>query len=69
MAATAKPTTTAASTNDKLTPADAKAIAQEGFIFGLPPVYIAQQADVMTNVGNPSREIISIDQKESAATR
>jgi hypothetical protein len=32
---------------------DAKAIAQEGFIFGLPLVYIAQQADVLTNVAKP----------------
>src|SRR5499426_3208381 len=37
----------------KLTPAEAKAIAQEGYAFGLPPVYIAQQADVMTNVEKP----------------
>jgi hypothetical protein len=36
-----------------LTPADAKAIAQDGFVFGLPPVYIALQADVMTNVAKP----------------
>ena len=36
-----------------LSPADAKAIAQEGFIFGLPPVYIAVQADTMTNVAKP----------------
>jgi hypothetical protein len=53
MAKTAKPTTTAASANDKVTPAEAKAIAQEGYIFGLPPVYIALQADVMTNVAKP----------------
>ena len=36
-----------------LSPADAKAIAQEGFIFGLPLVYIAVQADMMTNVAKP----------------
>src|SRR5262245_30846872 len=36
-----------------LTSADAKAIAQDGFAFGLPPVYIALQADVMTNVAKP----------------
>jgi hypothetical protein len=38
---------------EKLTPAEAKAIAQEGYVFGLPLVYIAQQADVMTNVAKP----------------
>jgi hypothetical protein len=32
---------------------DAKSIAEEGFVFGLPLVYIAQQADVMTNVSKP----------------
>src|SRR5262245_409773 len=32
---------------------DAKAIAQEGFVFGLPLVYIALQADVLTNVAKP----------------
>src|SRR5262245_4322749 len=32
---------------------DAKAIAQEGFLFGLPLVYIAVQADVLTNVAKP----------------
>ena len=36
-----------------ISPGDAKAIAQEGFIFGLPLVYIAVQADVMTNVAKP----------------
>lgn len=38
---------------EKLTPAEARAIAQEGFVFGLPPVYIALQADVLTNVAKP----------------
>ena len=32
---------------------DAGAIAQEGFVFGLPLVYIALQADVLTNVAKP----------------
>jgi len=32
---------------------DAKAIAEEGFVFGLPLVYIALQSDVMTNVAKP----------------
>ena len=32
---------------------EAKAIAQDGFIFGLPLVYIAVQADVQTNVAKP----------------
>ncbi len=36
-----------------ISPSDAKTIAQEGFIFGLPLVYIATQADVMTNVAKP----------------
>ena len=36
-----------------LSPADAKTIAQEGFLFGLPLVYIALQADTMTNVAKP----------------
>ena len=39
--------------DDKITPAEAKAIAQEGFIFGLPPVYIRLEADVLTNVAKP----------------
>src|SRR5262245_28341517 len=39
--------------NGQLTPAEAKTIAQEGYIFGLPPVYIALQADVLTNVAKP----------------
>src|SRR5262245_38008409 len=36
-----------------LTPVDAKAIAQDGYVFGLPLVYIALQADVLTNVAKP----------------
>ena len=36
-----------------LTPAEAKAIAQEGYVFGLPLVYIAVEADVLTNVAKP----------------
>jgi hypothetical protein len=36
-----------------LTPAEAKTIAQEGYVFGLPLVYIAVQGDVMTNVAKP----------------
>jgi hypothetical protein len=36
-----------------LTPAEAKAIAKEGYVFGLPPVYIALQLDVLTNVSKP----------------
>jgi hypothetical protein len=32
---------------------DAKAITQEGFIFGLPLVYIGIQDDVLTNVPKP----------------
>lgn len=38
---------------EKLTPEEARTISQEGFVFGLPPVYIAAQADVMTNVAKP----------------
>ena len=37
----------------KLTPAEAKAIARDGYIFGLPVVYIGMQADVQTNVAAP----------------
>src|SRR5499426_3584496 len=36
-----------------ISPADAKAIAQDGYVFGLPLVYIALQADIMTNVSKP----------------
>src|SRR5262245_13342840 len=42
--------------DEKLTPAQARAIAQEGYVFGLPPVYIALQADMMTNVSRPEGE-------------
>jgi len=37
----------------KLTPAEAKAIARDGYIFGMPLVYIGIQADVQTNVSKP----------------
>jgi hypothetical protein len=33
--------------------AEAKALARDAFLFGLPPVYIAQQIDQMTNVPRP----------------
>src|SRR5262245_47835129 len=36
-----------------ISPADVRSIAQDGFLFGLPPVYIALQADVLTNVAKP----------------
>jgi hypothetical protein len=39
--------------DDKLTPAEARAIAQDGYVFGLPLVYIAQEAEVLTNVAKP----------------
>src|SRR5262245_12637254 len=39
--------------DERLTPEDAKAVAPDGFVFGLPLVYIAQQAEVMTNVPKP----------------
>src|SRR5215510_4445837 len=42
-----------ASTRNTVTAADAKAIAQDGFEFGLPLVYIAQQADAQSNVSKP----------------
>src|SRR5262245_28525066 len=38
---------------NKISPSDAQAIAQDAYVFGLPPVYIAAQADVMTNVAKP----------------
>ena len=37
----------------ELAPADAKAIANDGYIFGLPLVYIGVQADAQTNVSKP----------------
>lgn len=36
-----------------ISPDEAKAIAQDGYIFGLPPVYIGIQAEVQTNVAKP----------------
>src|SRR5262245_54283679 len=36
-----------------VTPTEAKTIAQEGFVFGLPLVYTTLQGDVMTNVPKP----------------
>jgi hypothetical protein len=33
--------------------AEAKSIAEEGFVFGLPLVYIAMQADAQSNVAKP----------------
>src|SRR5262245_5349295 len=38
---------------NKISPTDTKAIAQDAYVFGLPPVYIALQADIMTNVAKP----------------
>jgi hypothetical protein len=38
---------------DKLTPAEAKAVAQEAYVFGLPLVYIAVQLETQTNVAKP----------------
>jgi len=37
----------------KLTAAEAREIAQKGYVFGLPLVYTTLQADVMTNVSKP----------------
>lgn len=37
----------------KLTPAEVKSIARDGYIFGLPLVYIGLQADMQTNVAAP----------------
>ena len=36
-----------------VSPGEARATTQEGFIFGLPLVYIAQEAEVLTNVAKP----------------
>jgi len=36
-----------------LTPAEARAIAQDAYVFGLPPVYITLNQDMMTNVPKP----------------
>src|SRR5262245_24896502 len=38
---------------EKLTPAEAKSIAQDGYVFGLPLIYTTLQADVLTNVAKP----------------
>jgi len=46
-------TSSSSSIGRNVTAAEAKAIAQEGYVFGLPLVYIAQQADVLTNVPRP----------------
>jgi hypothetical protein len=39
--------------SDKLTPAEARAIAQEAYVFGLPLIYIAVNQDVLANVAKP----------------
>jgi hypothetical protein len=44
---------TSSPANRDVTPAEAKAIAQDGYVFGLPLVYIATQADMETNVSKP----------------
>ena len=36
-----------------ISPAEAKAIAQEAYVFGLPLVYVSVQADVLSNVPKP----------------
>src|SRR5262245_56851918 len=38
---------------DALTSEEAKAIARDGYVFGLPLVYIAQESSVLTNVAKP----------------
>jgi hypothetical protein len=38
---------------DKLTPAEAKSLAKEAFIFGMPPVYIALNQEILTNASKP----------------
>jgi hypothetical protein len=38
---------------DKLTPEEAREIAQQTFVFGLPPVYLSLQADVLSNAPKP----------------
>jgi len=38
---------------DKLTPEEAREIAQQVFVFGLPPVYLSLQADVLSNAPKP----------------
>ena len=42
-----------AQTRSSPTPAEAEAIAKEAYIFGLPLVYIATQADAQTSVAKP----------------
>ena len=43
---------------DKLTAAEARSVAQEGYVFGLPLVYIALQMDAQTNaVGRDGRRV------------
>jgi hypothetical protein len=36
--------------HDKLTPADARAVALEAYVFGLPPVYLALSRQIIPNV-------------------
>jgi len=38
---------------DKLTPDEAREIAQQAFVFGLPPVYLSLQADFLSNAPKP----------------
>ena len=45
--------TTEARAQDKLTPAEAKAIARDAFIFGMPSVYIEKQQQILTAVPKP----------------
>ncbi len=46
----------------QLTPSEAKAIAQEAFVFGLPAVYFALNQDVMTNVPKPEGALAPLNQ-------
>ncbi|HKE84687.1 MAG TPA: DUF1254 domain-containing protein [Vicinamibacterales bacterium] len=48
-----QPAPPAAPSSSGVTAAEAKSIAQDGYVFGLPVVYIALQADVQTNVPKP----------------
>lgn len=50
---------------EKLTPTEAKAIAKDGYIFGLPLVYIAVQADTQSNVAKPEAGRAPINQLEN----
>ena len=45
--------TTTVQQQTSISPDEAKAVAQDGYIFGLPPVYIGVQADMQTNVAKP----------------